>query len=180
MERFRLMLIVFTLVIVAGIALMMVPPDYSEPIIEAREDVNIYWEIGSSSSIDLPPGEYQVWAPDVDPTKPDYEHFNFSIHDLDREVEIQYSDGSVVEDVEGTPHELYCTFLLEHGEGYFYDTESTDVGGEAEHFVIVFTREPRWADGPGVLIGLAMVIVGLVVDIVIVGERYARRDNTGP
>jgi hypothetical protein len=174
------MVVVFVVVIVAGMALMMVPPDYSEPIIEAREDVNIYWEIGMSASIDLPPGDYQVWAPDIDPAKPDYEHFNFSIHDLDREVVVQYSDGSVIEDVDGAPHELYCSFVLDHGEGYFYETGSNDLGGDEDHFVIVFTREPRWADGPGVLIGMVMVIMGLVVGIVLVGERYARRGAPGP
>jgi hypothetical protein len=171
--------LIFTIIIVAGLVVMMVPPDRSERIIEAREYVESYGGTCCSTSIDIHPGEYQVWAPDIDPDGRDYRHFLFSIHDLDGEVDVQYSNGSVVEDIDGVPHELYCTFVLEHGGLYFYDTGCDEVGGEAEYFVIVFTRESRWTDGPGVLIGLVMVIAGIIALIVTVGERYARRDFTG-
>jgi hypothetical protein len=173
------MLIAFGVMIVVGFLLLLVPTDETEMLVEAREDVSIYWSTGTMANIVLPRGDYQIWIEDKDPEVQDYGHFIFTIHSIESEVDIVYSDGSIIENIDGTPHELYCSFVLDRSDMFFYDTETSNIGGEEEYFEIVFTRGDRWTDRPFVWGGVAITVIGVTAIGLILGEHYTRSSRSG-
>ena len=178
MDRFPLMPIAFGVLFAVGILLLLVSANETEMTGETREDVSIYWATGTMTSIDLPRGDYQIWIEDKDPEVQDYGHFVFTIHSIDNEVDIVYSDGSIVENIDGVPHELYCSFVLDGSDLFFYDTETSNIGGEEEYFEIVFTRGDHWTNDPFVWVGVAMTIIGLTAISLIIGDRYTRSNRS--
>jgi hypothetical protein len=174
LDRSHRSLVASGIVIAIGIVLLAVPPDGSELNVFLREDVILDPGIGTMSNIDLPRGRYQLWIPDVNRTTRDWGHFEFSIEDLNDRIPVEASDGSVVRDIDGVPHELYGSFTVRDSGMYFYDTSTSRREGGEEAFELVFTRSSAFGDRPLLWPGVVLIGAGALIIVGLVLRRFMR------
>ena len=163
LDRLRIGLYAFIVLIIVGIALFAVPFDDTEMKDVATEAVWIDWGMGTGTNIDLRRGNYEIWIPDRTPGVQDFDHFGFSIESLDDSVDVALTDGSETRVLDGVPHEVYCSFRVPRSDMYFYDTwMAHNWSGMEDQFDIVFMRGETLTDQPTFAAGMTLVILGSI------------------
>ncbi len=163
MELRNGLLIGFALIAI-GVALLSIPFEDADMHVVDREDVWLTEWGATMTSLDVPSiGHYQVWVEDTLPGEEDYPYMVFVVDDGD--VPVERGDGSVVRNIDGVPHELFCTFDLEGRDTHFYDTWTEGQFQGDVHLELVFTRQTVWSDRPLLWPAFALVVLGLIVII---------------
>jgi hypothetical protein len=149
-------------ILALGVILIALPFDISRTIVVAREQTSLYEGTWSEAGIDLEQGVYDIWIPDRNPTEQNFGSLDFEIESIDSPVDMQRHDGSVVREIDGTPHELYCSFIIEHDDMYFYSTSINGTELNGTSLELVFSRHESRVDQPTFSSGLVLVILGTV------------------
>ena len=164
-----------TVLITIGIVLMAVPPGSDDQRVVDREDVYLMSGGATMTSLDVSSwGRYEVWVED---TRPGEEDYPFMVFEIDEgNVPVERGDGSVVRDIDGVPHELFCTFRLAGGGIHFYDVWTEDWNGTAS-FELVFTKRSVWTNRPLLWPGVAIVMAGVMIIILHLWTIYWRAEG---
>jgi hypothetical protein len=163
LERLRIGIYTSLVLIVLGLVLLAVPFDETQKREVTTEEVWIDWGTGTGTNIDLRRGDYEIWIADRTPGVLDYEHFGFSIHSLDDELDVILSESPETMDLNGDPHEVYCSFRVPRSDMYFYDTwMAQNWSAMEDQFDIVFMRGETLADQPTFGVGITLIIIGSV------------------
>jgi hypothetical protein len=153
-------LVVGGLLIAAGITLLAVPYEVDDLNVVDREHVSLSEMTAMMTTLDVDSiGRYQVWVEDRLPGEEDHPYLVFEIEEGD--VPVERGDGSVVENIDGVPHELFCTFRLDGSGYYFYDVWTTDdFRGEVD-VELVFTKKSVWMGRPLLWPGIILIVIGI-------------------
>ena len=180
MHRLTWLVLASGIIIAMGVVLLAVPSDDAEFSVYLREEVSIEPFKGMGTNIDLSRGRYQVWIEDIDPAQRDWGHFEFAIESIDEPIDIVVSDGSEVRDIDGVPHELYCSFTISRYDMYFYETSSSKLEGDEESFDLVFSRSSAFADRPLLWPGMILIIFGTAAVVGIILRHLWREYRFPP
>lgn len=159
------MLKISIVLLAIGVALLAFSTYASDLEVVGREDVWLTEGGATMASLDVDArGRYQVWVVDEKPGEEDLPFMVFEIDDGD--IAVERSDGSVVRNIEGEPHELVGTFWLDGRDSHFYDTWT---GGEFTGDIsveLIFTESTAWSGRPLLWAGILIFLTGIIVLLV--------------